>query len=158
MAAWFEDLDVTATILLRFPPGVAQEEDWLRAMATHPASIIWGVEHEGRLVGTTGVHGIDWQHGHGTTGLVLGDKSVWGRGIAREVMRMRTRFLFTETTLQALRSGYLDGNVPSARAQAGAGDREVGRWHRAYLRSGRWVDHVLPEVLRQDWEAANPPA
>ncbi len=156
MSAWFEDLEVTATILRRFPPGLGEEEDWLRRMATDPASILWAVEHEGRLVGTTGVHGIDWHSGHGTTGLVLGDKSVWGRGLAREVMSMRTRFLFCETTLRSLRSGYLDGNLASAKAQAGAGYREVGRWHEAYFRGGEWRDHVLTEVRRQDWEAANP--
>lgn len=155
MAGWFEDLDVTATILRRFPPGLSDQEEWLRRMATDPNAILWAVEHEGRLVGTTGVHDIDWHGGHGTTGLVLGDKSVWGRGIAREVMGMRTRFLFTETTLRSLRSGYLDGNVPSAKAQAGAGYREVGRWHEAYFRGGAWRDHVLTEVRRADWEAAN---
>lgn len=156
MAGWFEDLEVTATILRRFPPGVGEEEDWLRRTATDPASIFWAVELEGRLVGASGVHDIDWDNGHGTTGLILGDKSVWGRGLAREVMAMRTRFLFTETRLRSLRSGYLEGNVASAKAQARAGYREVGRWHEAYFRGGVWRDHVLTEVRRLDWEGANP--
>jgi len=118
MAGWFEDLEVTATILRRFPPGLGEEEDWLRRTATDPDSIFWAVELEGRLVGATGVHDIDWHNGHGTTGLILGDKSVWGRGLAREVMSVRTRFLFGETTLRSPRSGYLDGNEASRRAQA----------------------------------------
>ncbi len=157
MSAWFEDLEVTATILRRFPPGLEGEQDWLRRAATDPNSISWAVEHEGRLVGATGIHDIDWDHGHGTTGIVLGDKSVWGRGIAKEVMRMRTRFLFTETSLRRLRSGYLAGNQASARAQEAAGYREVGRWHEAYFRAGKWVDHVITELRREDWEAANRP-
>src|SRR6266567_2992821 len=115
MSAWFEDLEVTATILRRFPPGLAEEEDWVRKAATDQSSINWAVEHEGRLVGSTGIYQIDWINGHGTTGTAIGDKSVWGRGIASEVIRMRTRYLFTETTLRRLRSGYLEGNVASAK-------------------------------------------
>jgi len=156
MSAWFEDLEVTATILRRFPPGLADEEDWLRTAATDPNAIHWAIEHEGRLVGTTGVHQIDWAQGFGTTGIVLGDKSVWGRGIAKEVMRMRTRYLFTETTLRRLRSGYLEGNLASAKAQVAAGYREIGRWHEAYFRAGKWVDLVLTELRREDWPAASP--
>ena len=158
MSGWFEDLEVTATILRRFPPGVPAEEEWLRQAAADPTAIQWAVEHDGRLVGTTGVHQIDWANGFGTTGTVLGDKSVWHRGITKEVMAMRARFLFLETTLRRLRSGYLVGNVASARAQAAAGYREVGRWHEAYFRDGAWVDMVLTELRREDWLAANPPS
>ena len=156
MAAWFEDLEVTTTVLRRFPPGLEGEQEWLRNAANDPDSINWAVEYENRLVGVTGIHQIDWKHGFGTTGTLLGDKSVWRQGIAREVMQLRARYLFSETTLRRLRSGYLDGNVASARAQAAAGYREVGRWHEAYFGGGRWVDMVLTELRREDWLAANP--
>jgi RimJ/RimL family protein N-acetyltransferase len=41
-----------------------------------------------------------------------------------------------------------------ARAQAAAGYREVGRWQRDRFVDGEWRDHVLTEVLREDWEKA----
>jgi RimJ/RimL family protein N-acetyltransferase len=114
-------------------------------------AIHWAIEHEGRLVGVTGIQQIDWINGYGTTGIILGDKSIWGRGIAREVMALRTRFLFTETTLRRLRSGYLEGNLASAKAQASAGYKKVGRWHQAYFRNGTWRDLILTEIRREDW-------
>ena len=51
-----------------------------------------------------------------------------------------------------LKSGYLDGNVASARAQKAAGYREVGRWHEDRFVDGQWKDHILTELMREDWE------
>ena len=93
----------------------------------------------------------NWSNQHATTGTLIGDKSVWGRGIAGEMMRLRADFAFTELPLRKLKSGYLEGNEASRRAQAGAGYREVGRLRQECFREGRWLDMVLTELLREDW-------
>ena len=133
MAAWFADLEVTRTVLRVFAPSIPQEREWLDKVARDDTQIVWAVEFEGRLVGTTGIHQIDWPNQHGTTGTVIGEKSVWGRGIASEAMRLRTRFAFTQTTLRKLDSGYLEGNEASWRAQQKSGYREVGRRRGEYF-------------------------
>jgi RimJ/RimL family protein N-acetyltransferase len=69
-------------------------------------------------------------------------------------MQLRADYAFTQLPLRKLKSGYLEGNVASARAQKSAGYREVGRWHKDRFIDGEWVDHVLTEVMREDWEKA----
>lgn len=152
MGAWFEDLEVTRFVKLRFPPSVTTEKEFLERTERDPDAIFWAVEHQGRLVGGTSIRLIDWRHGHGTTGTVIADKTVWGKGLARELMQLRAEYAFTQLPLRALRSGYLDGNVASERAQKAAGYREIGRWHEDRFVDGRWVDHVLMELRREDWE------
>ncbi len=154
MASWFDDLEVTRFVKLRHPPSVEMEREFLERMARDPDAVWWAVEHQGRIVGGTGIREIDWKHGHGTTGTVIADKSVWGKGLAHELMRLRAEYAFTQLPLRALRSGYLEGNVASARAQRSAGYKEVGRWHEDRFVEGRWVDLVLTELLREDWERA----
>jgi RimJ/RimL family protein N-acetyltransferase len=154
LSAWFEDLEVTRFLKLRYPPSVDMEREFLDRVARDPNTIWWAVEHDGRLVGGTGIHAIDWKSGFGTTGTVLADKTVWGKGLGRELMQLRADYAFTQTPLRALRSGYLDGNVPSSRAQRSAGYKEVGRWHDDAFIDGKWVDHILTELLRADWEAS----
>jgi len=56
--------------------------------------------------------------------------------------------------LRKLKSGYVDGNEASARAQAAAGYREAGRWRRDQFVDGEWRDLVLTELMREDWEKA----
>lgn len=152
MITWFEDMEVTRFLMLRYPPGIDAEKEWLDKMARDPDQVVWIVECEGRAVGTTAIHAIDWKNGFGTTGTVIGDKSVWGKGLGRELMQLRARYAFTQLPLRKLKSAYLGGNDASARAQAAAGYREVGRYKADLFTDGSWRDHVITEVLRVDWE------
>jgi RimJ/RimL family protein N-acetyltransferase len=152
VATWFEDMEVTRFIKLRHPPSVEMEKEFLDRMARDPSVVWWAVEHEGQIVGGTGIVQIDWKDGFGTTGTVIGDKKSWGRGLARELMQLRADYVFTQLPLRKLKSGYFEGNVASARAQRAAGYKEVGRWARDHFIDGKWVDHVLTEVTREDWE------
>ena len=155
MITWFEDMEVTRFLRLRHPPSIEMEKEWLEKMARSPDDIVWVIEYQGRAVGTTAIHLIDWKNGSATTGTVIGDKSVWGKGLGRELMRLRARYAFTQLPLRKLKSAYVDGNDASAKAQAAAGYREVGRYRGDEFVDGRWRDHVMTEVLREDWEKAN---
>jgi RimJ/RimL family protein N-acetyltransferase len=151
MGKWFEDPEVTRFVTLRFPQSAITEKEFLERTERDPDAIFWAVEHDGRLVGSTSIRMIDWKHGHGTTGTVIADKTVWGKGLARELMQLRAEFAFTQLPLRALRSGYLEGNIASARAQKAAGYKEVGRWHADRFVGGKWLDHILTELRREDW-------
>lgn len=156
-ATWFEDMEVTRFLNMRNPPSADMEKEFYERVARDPNTIWWAVEHAGKLVGGTAINDIDWKWGHGRTGTVIADKSVWGKGLARELMQLRAEYAFTQTPLRALRSGYLDGNVASGRAQKSAGYKEVGRWHRDRFVDGKWADTILTELLREDWEKSRRP-
>lgn len=152
MVGWFEDMETTQFLKLRQPPSLESENEWLAKIAVDPDSVFWAVEFEGRTVGTTAIQKIDWKNGIGRTGTVIGDKSVRGKGLGRELMQLRTQYAFTQLPLRKLKSAYFDGNVASGRAQAAAGYREVGRHRLDHWVDGEWRDEVLTEVLREDWE------
>jgi RimJ/RimL family protein N-acetyltransferase len=156
MLTWFEDMEVTRFLELRFPPGKEPEKEWADHMARDPNEIIWVIEHEGRAVGSTGIHRIDWKHGSGTTGTVIGDKTVWGKGLGRELMQLRADYAFTQLPLRKLKSAYIDGNEASARAQAACGYRQVGRYTRDRFLDGEWRDMILTELMREDWLKQRP--
>ena len=155
MMKWFEDIEVTRFIIVQFPPSLEAEKEWLDRTGRDPNVIYWIVEHDARVVGGTGIVQIDWKNGHGMTGTVIGDKTAWGKGIARELMQRRAAYAFTETPLRKLKSGYLEGNEASARAQKAAGYREVGRLRAERFSNGRWLDMILTELMREEWEKAN---
>jgi ribosomal-protein-alanine N-acetyltransferase len=156
MSRWFEDPAVTRSILRRFAPSLSEERAWLERAATDQNTILWGIEAEGRLVGSSAIHAIDWANQHGQTGTVIGDRAFWGRSLGSGSMWLRTEFAFDQTTLRKLTSSYLEFNLASWRAQAKAGYREVGRRRQHYYRDGRWWDEILTEVMREDWAALRP--
>jgi len=152
MLTWFEDMEVTRFMALHHPPSLEMEREFIDRMARSSDDVFWVLDLESRPVGASAIHAINWKNGYGTTGTTIGDKKLWGRGIGGESMQLRTRYAFTQLPLRKLKSGYYEGNEASAKAQAAAGYREVGRWHQEHFIDGRWVDHVLTEVLRADWE------
>jgi RimJ/RimL family protein N-acetyltransferase len=156
MITWFEDMEVTRFLELRHPPGIEAEKEWLEKTARDPNEIVWVIEHGGRAVGSTGIHRIDWKHGSGTTGTVIGDRRSWGKGLGREVMQLRAEYAFTQLPMRKLKSAYMDGNEASARAQAACGYKQVGRYQLERFVDGRWVDMILTELMRDDWAGRRP--
>jgi len=155
MVGWFEDLEVTHFGGRRKALSLEMENSWLERTARDLDSVVWVIEVDGRAVGMTTIREMDWKNGFGITGTVIGDRSLWGRGIGRETMQLRSRYAFTQLPLRKLKSSYFEGNTASGRAQAAAGYREVGRYRADRYVDGKWVDEVMTEVLREDWQKAN---
>ena len=148
---WFADLEVTRYLLRPFPFGQLQEEGLLKKLGESATDVFWMLEADGRPIGATGIHGIDWLHAHGTTGIVIGVKSEWGKGRASEAMLIRTDYAFRQLNLHKLSSGTFADNEPSKRALLKAGYREVGVEREHFFREGRWHDHWICELRRAEW-------
>ena len=150
--AWFADLEVTRYLARRMAVALYQEEEFLKKVGESTNDVFWVLEAEGRAIGATGIHGIDWLNGHARTGTVIGEKALWGRGYGSEAMRLRTDYAFRQLNLHKLSSGAFSDNEPSKRALLKAGYREIGIEREHLFRGGSWHDHWLAEVLRTDWE------
>src|ERR671937_1125911 len=79
---WFADIEVTRSQPRSTPFSPAAEEAWFARVGDDPNSVTWAIEVEGKVVGTTGIGQIDWLHRHGTTGITIGEKSLWRQGVA----------------------------------------------------------------------------
>jgi ribosomal-protein-alanine N-acetyltransferase len=149
---WFADLEVTK--YLGRPSAVAlyQEVDFFKRVGESKTDVFWMIDFDGEAVGATGIHAIDWRNAHGTTGIVIGAKDKWGKGIASEAMRLRTRYAFRELNLRKLMTEVFVENAPSKRALEKTGYRTVGIHREHFFTRGRHHDVWLGEVLREDWE------
>lgn len=152
---WFADPEVLRYLGSPFhAQSPASEREWWEQAGTDPDGISWGIELEGRIVGTTSINRIDWTNRHAMTGTAIGDHAAWGRGVATEAMQLRAAHAFQQLQLHKLVSGYYEPNVASGRAQASCGYRVVGRARDDLYRDGCWHDLVVTELMRADWEAA----
>lgn len=149
---WFADTEATRYILHRFGMAQSQEEEWFKRIGESANDLIWTIEAEGRAIGTTGLHGIDWLNSHAETGTFIGDKTAWRKGYGSEAMALRTDYAFRWLDLHKLTSGAVYENEPSKRALVKAGYREIGRYREQIYREGKWHDLWLCEILRSDWE------
>ena len=149
---WFADMEVTR--YLGRPSAVAlyQEVDFFKRVGESKTDVFWMIETEGEAIGAAGIHAINWRNAHGTTGIVIGVKSYWGKGLASEAMQLRTRYAFRELNLRKLMTEVFVENAASKRALEKAGYRTVGIRREHFFTRGRHHDIWLGEVLRDDWE------
>ena len=149
---WFADMEVTK--YLGRPSAVAlyQEVDFFKRVGESKTDVYWMIEFAGEAVGATGIHAIDWRNAFGTTGIVIGAKDKWGKGIASEAMRLRTRYAFRELNLRKLMTEVFAENAASKRALEKVGYRTVGIHRAHFFTRGRHHDVWLGELLREDWE------
>ena len=153
---WFADTEVTRFLAQRFPLSLPEELDFVKRIGESKDDVWWMIEAEGKAIGATGIHRIDWISGHAVTGTVIGDKSCWRKGYGSESMTLRTAYAFRQLNLHKLKSGAIMDNEASKSALQKAGYRQVGVAREDSWRDGRWRDHWLCEVLRTDWEKLRP--
>lgn len=149
---WFADLEVTRYLARRAGIGLLQEQGHLKRVGESTTDVFWMLEADGRAIGATGIHNIDWINAHAVTGTVIGDKSAWRKGHGSEAMQLRAHYAFRQLNLHKLSSSAFVENEPSRRALLKAGYTQTGVEREHYFREGRWHDHWTCELLRSDWE------
>jgi RimJ/RimL family protein N-acetyltransferase len=143
---WLNDPEVTEwTLIGDMPIGRLAEEAYFRRMSEGAEKdVAFAVETpQGEHVGFCGVHDIDWRHGVGRTGTIIGRRELWGRGLGSDIARVRARYAFEVLGLRLLLSAVMEGNTASERMLRRAGYREVGRIPKRYFKRGIYRDEIL---------------
>jgi len=135
---------------------VEAEREWIRSIGQSEQDIVWAVycQEDGELIGSAGVHQVNREHRRAVTGTLIGRPEYWGRGLAGEMVRLRTAYAFEQLDLHKILSDAAHGNNASLRMLMRVGYRIVGLYRDHYIRDGEWLDFYLLECLREDWERA----
>ena len=139
---WFADPEVTRFLKLQAPPTLAEEQEWFTRTAASQVEVVWGIFADGQHLGSTAIRRIDWRNRRAITGIVIGERSWWGRGIATAAHALRTRYAFDELNLEKLVTTVMEGNTAQS-AGAGAGWLpDGGRAPQARVSTGAVAGHV----------------
>lgn len=149
---WLNDPEVNRYLGRRFGLTAAMEQQWFEEVGKDSRRVHWAIELGGTHVGSTSVEDIDWLTRTGVTGIMIGERPVWGKGIASMVMRRRAEYAFDELNLQALYTEIFVGNEGSLRAAKKAGYQEYGRKPFARYLDGQYLDAWLGVLSRVVWE------
>ncbi|MBA3322216.1 MAG: GNAT family N-acetyltransferase [Pyrinomonadaceae bacterium] len=143
---WLNDTEVTRWTLIGDQPlgRLAEEEYFARVAGVTPHDAAFAVEtlEAGEHIGFAGINQIDWRHGVGLTGTIIGRTDCWGQGYGSDAAIARTRYAFEVLGLRMLISRVFAENTASLRMLEKAGYREVGRCPRRYWKRGAYRDVV----------------
>lgn len=155
---WLEDPEVKRFLETRWhPQTLASVRAFVASMVESADSYLFAIleNASGRHVGNIKVGPVQARHGYADVSYFIGDRAVWGRGLASDAIRLATGVGFERLGLHRVQAGLYASNVGSAKALEKAGYRREGV-QRGQLRltadePGVWEDHVWYGLLRSEW-------
>ncbi|MGE0868956.1 MAG: GNAT family N-acetyltransferase [Kofleriaceae bacterium] len=117
--------------------------------------VVWGIEHDGRIVGCIGLHDITWRrHAWRLDRAELGywlAPALWRRNLMTEAAREVVNWGFTTLGLHKIVVGCIEQNAGSRRVIEKLGFRMIGRMVDDVWRDGAWSTHLRFELCANDW-------
>ena len=150
-AEWMQDKDVLRYLTGRNHAYSTQElQDYVMKMNDSPLNYMFGIflNEDNQHIGNIKIGSIDPTHRFADVGLLIGDKSQWGKGYATEAILLVTNFAFERLNLNKVTAGMVVTNVGSYKAFMKAGFKEAGRLSRHVLLDGQFMDQFILEKCR----------
>ncbi len=107
-----------------------------------------------RLLGTVALLAVDWINRSAETASWLLFEDDRGHGYGTEAKMLLMEYAFDHLHLHVLNSWIRSTNTRSVAALMKQGFRPAGRKYRTGIKDGRYVDHLIFDVLRDEWLAA----
>lgn len=154
--AWLRDRDVVRTLNLpSYMDAPVSEEvvtDYCERMFASERDVFFALHDaaNGRFVGTLKAGGIDRYHGLADIGIMIGDKSVWGRGFASDAIAVLAQYLFNTLGLRKLTAGAMAINPAMIAVFEKLGFKREGVLRKQDRYDGGLCDHVLLGCFRNE--------
>ncbi len=139
---WMQDAEVTRFLEARFAKyDAANIAAFISEKNASNKSLLAGIFFEGRHVGNIKLD-IVREHSRGELGLLIGEKAVWGRGIARRAIALISDYAFSVLGLAKICAGVYATNIGSQKAFESVGYHLDGVRRRHYVDNGVRVDAI----------------
>lgn len=143
---WLNDPEVNRFLENRFIPQTFESAwEYVARASGNPNIYFFAIllKENKKHIGNIKLGPIDWNHRRAEIGIMIGDKSSWGKGYATDVIRLITDFAFQTLGLQKVTAGAYENNLGSIKAFLKAGFFEEGR----RVRHMRYEDSYVALVL-----------
>jgi RimJ/RimL family protein N-acetyltransferase len=150
---WRNDPDIRDNILgYCFPVTEAMEADWVEAVLKDQSRtrVVLAIEDktDGVLVGFVYLNNIDWFARNAEFGILIGERSRHGKGLAREALSLVAGYAFETLNLHKLYLRVVAFNKRALALYRAFGFAEEGVQRQQAFVRGRYYDVVLMGLIR----------
>lgn len=153
---WMKDREVTKYLTGGSKDYTVQElKEYVNKMNESKTDFLLGIFlKDGKAhIGNIKIGCIDSVYKFGNLGLLIGDKDMWGKGLATEAIILATKYAFDKLKLNKLKAGIIIENKGSHKAFLKAGYREVEIIKNYISLNGNNADVILVEKCREEVNA-----
>lgn len=152
---WINDPEVRKYLSNSFPLSLTDEEKYFERISNiskNEVTLAVVRKKDDVLLGSIGLHRIDYVNGIATTGSMYGRKSEWNKGYATEAKMILLEYAFLTLNLRKICSTAICGNIGSIKHNMNCGYKKEGIRKSHYFREGKYHDAVMLAVFKKDWE------
>jgi len=154
---WFSDGEVMRYFhYAMYKITLKKEQKWIREQWRKQDAVNWVVEVNGKHIGGTGIT-LHKKEKTGTWGIILGDKSEWGKGFAVEVINLCADYYFKKFNGERFELIVEMGNEKALKAYKKAGFKFEGAkrscGYNPLLK--KRIDIGFMSILREEWLKKN---
>lgn len=156
--SWLNDFEVTRYLLgVQHPSSETDIKKYLERFAGSHNDLAFAIiDRQSDLhIGNVTLNHISWVHRTADTGLMIGRKEFWGKGLAFGAWSLIIEYAFQQLGLRKIIAGVIDGNVASLRTLEKLGFKIEGTLRQEVLVDGEHRD-VYRLGLFQDEFSSTP--
>ena len=153
---WFNSPVVTENMNKGvFPNTETRQLDFLNQLSASRYDIQFGivVRKGDKLIGTIGIHDIDWIHRNGSISLLVGNRDYWGKHFGSEAVELIVSHAFLKVNLHRLNAGMWSSNLAARSCFEENGFIFEGTRPELYYHRTGYVDGWIFGLLKRDWES-----
>jgi RimJ/RimL family protein N-acetyltransferase len=154
---WMNDPATRSLIARSSPLSMAEEERWFDALLKSTTDVVFVIEtreptpeNRPRLIGTCGMHKIDWKNRNCAVGIVIGGASDRGQGYGTDAMACLVRHAFGDLGLYRVELEVFPDNPAAIKSYERCGFVVEGTRRSSIFKEGSFKDLVLMSVLVDD--------
>lgn len=152
---WFNDPDVTKYQAKGYHPNTREKQQaYFDQLASSRSDVVLAIVSRvnDQHIGNVGLHHIDPLHRTAVIGIVIGEKSAWGKGIGARAWRAITDYGFEVLGLHKICATVIDGNDASLKCALASGYEIEGRQAQQIYKSGAHRDLIHVGLLKERWQ------
>jgi RimJ/RimL family protein N-acetyltransferase len=151
---WLNDPEVIRYLKIYAPFSMADEEAWYAEVREDPNQMVFAIEIEtGQLIGNLALMDLNWKDRRAELGIVIGDKSHWGKGYAQDAIQTLLAFAFGQMNLNRVYLRVFADHAPAINAYRKCGFIEEGRLREEMYVDGAYHDMLMMGILKREFEA-----
>ena len=135
------------------PRSREQVEKMFADMDKNPEEVgPFGIEADGKLIGTCGLHHFDKHSRVCAFGITISDREYLGKGYGRDAVRVLLEYAFVHRNMHKVWLTVYADNERAIRSYKALGFVEEGLQKQQVWNQGRYKDWLYMGLLRSDWQ------
>jgi len=151
---WMNDPEITQYLESRFYPNSMESlQKYVKRKLGNPDEIFLAIINKERdfHIGNIKIGPINWIHRVAEVGILIGDKTSWGKGYGTEAIGLVVKYAFNILNLHKLTAGCYNSNQGSLKAFQKNGFEIEGIRKKHNFHNGKYIDAILLGLLNPNW-------